>query len=107
MGEQQLVPTKPPVYSIFANDPDFSELLEMFVETLGERRKSLATSYEIKDYEKLKSEAHQLKGAGGGYGFPELTTVSAQLEEACKSQNIDRIGETLNAALSYIDRVSL
>ncbi len=95
------------IRSEFADDPDFAELLEMFMESLQERRIELMSSFENGNLERIKTLSHQLKGAGGGYGFSGLTPLAAELEQACKTQNLNAIPELLQALLAYIDRVSL
>jgi len=94
-----------PVYSDFAADPDFEELLEMFVGTIDERRGTLEKQFQNCEMDGLRVSAHQLKGAGGGYGFDGLSLIAAQLEEACKENDIDRVGETLDSILSYMNRI--
>jgi len=95
-----------PVRSEFADDPDFAELLEMFLESAHEKRTEIQSAFERQEWDGIRVLAHQLKGAGGGYGFPGLTSVSGDLESACKSKDINQIGETLNSLLGYIDRLS-
>jgi len=72
--------------SSFADDEDMLELVEMFVEELPSRAKSIETALSRHDLATLKSLAHQLKGAAGGYGFPAITDVAQELEESCKMQ---------------------
>lgn len=96
-----------PIHSDFADDPDFAELLEMFYESLQERRGEMVNSFQNGDFEQLKTLAHQLKGAGGGYGFTGLTPLAADLELACKTNNLPAMPEKLQALLAYIDRVTV
>lgn len=99
--------TSSPVYSEFSDDPDFEELLEMFVGTIAERREVLEQQYGTGKIEEMRVTAHQLKGAGGGYGFDGLSLVAAELEQACKENDVDRVGETLDSVISYMNRVSV
>jgi HPt (histidine-containing phosphotransfer) domain-containing protein len=41
------------------------------------------------DLAALRQAVHQLKGAGGGYGFPQITERAAQAEEQIKAQAPD------------------
>ena len=43
----------------------------------------------------LRRRAHQIKGAGGGYGFPLLSEVAEQLEHIKSEQLIDRLDALL------------
>lgn len=62
-------------------DPEmFAEILAEFLEELPRRLDQLAGFLSIADYEQLARFAHQLKGAGGGYGYPGLSERAAILE---------------------------
>ena len=43
----------------------------------------------------IKEIAHMLKGSGGTYGFPEITTAAAALEHAPEEQLLTRLDELL------------
>lgn len=95
-----------PVRSTMADDEDFKELLEMFVDGLNEKRDLLSSAFNQQDFEALRKVSHQLKGSGGGYGFAGLSERAAHLEEACKhSMGADVIAERLESFLSYMSRV--
>lgn len=101
--------TTGPIYSSLAGDPHFDELLEMFAESIAEKRQELDESFRSGQIDQVRAQAHQLKGVGGGYGFHGLTDVARELEEACKADDgdVDRIGEALDRVLSYMARVSV
>ena len=94
------------VYSEFAGDPDFRELLEMFVATIPEKQTALREHFAAGRIEQLRIMAHQMKGAGGGYGFGGLSTRAAALEEACRAEEHAAIAGTLGELLAYSERVS-
>lgn len=95
------------VFSEFASDPEYRELLEMFAEALPERRRCLANSFQSGNFEELRILAHQLKGAGGGFGFPELTTRAAELETACREVNSQGITDSLERLLDFMGRITI
>ena len=97
--------TLTPVYSDFSEDPDYSELLNFFVNALPERFARLLKLQETGEIELLKELAHQLKGAGGGYGFPGLTEAARELESACKETNMDLINKRLDQLTEYMSRI--
>lgn len=72
------------VYSIYAGDPEMSELVEFFVSQVPERVKSFRRAFEEEDLEELCRLAHQLKGASGSYGFCDLSPLAANLESLLK-----------------------
>ncbi len=70
-------------------DPSFAELAAQFVEGLQERLQNMDHAIRAADFERLRVAAHQLKGSGGGYGYPILTERAGDLEKHAKSQCID------------------
>lgn len=104
MSNTQPVPTSP-IRSEFADDPDFDELLRAFTQGLGEKRAALEAAFRAGDLETLSRRAHQLKGAGGGYGFPGLTECAAVLESSCKTRDPHQVAATLQRVLNYLDRI--
>jgi len=107
MSEPENTALNGPVYSAFADDPDYADLLKMFVETMSEKRQTVQDAFGAGDLDGVRTQAHQLKGAGGGYGFNGLSSVAAELEEACKAGDIDRVGLALDHLIGYLDRLSV
>ncbi len=95
------------IRSAFANDPDFAELIEFFVGALPERHQALRQAFEREAYDELRVMAHQLKGAGGGYGFDDLSYLASQLEEACKDGLAREIPSRVRELLDHIDCIQV
>lgn len=95
-----------PVRSSMAEDEDFRELLEMFVDGLSDKQNQMTSAFDLRDFDTLRKISHQLKGSGGGYGFSGLSERAAHLEEACKhSMGPEVIADRLQAFLAYLARV--
>lgn len=77
------------LYSSLGDDPDMSDLVEMFVEEIPNRIATLVTSYETSDWNELSRTAHQMKGASGSYGFDQITSFAARLETAVKKKEAE------------------
>ena len=71
-------------YSQLAADPDLAELVDLFIDELPERLRQLHAALEQGNRHDLARFSHQLKGAGGSYGFPQLTPAAAELELLAK-----------------------
>jgi HPt (histidine-containing phosphotransfer) domain-containing protein len=91
-----------PLVSELAADPDMSELVEMFVSELPARLKAMSEAMAGANYESLRRLAHQLKGAGGGYGFPSISTAAATLERSLLQSGLNPQGNA--QALASIKR---
>lgn len=96
-----------PIRSEFSNDEDFAELLEMFTAELPERMRNMKEKFAAQDVPGLTTLAHQMKGAGGGYGFPQLSEISARLEQACKDNAEQQIKQDLDEVLHCMNRIQL
>jgi len=73
-------------YSTHCHDADMAELIELFVQEMPDRLTVLEQSLEQENWSELARFAHQLKGAGGSYGYPQLTPVAARLEQLAKQR---------------------
>ena len=73
------------ITSAYATDPEMKQVLDEFIANLPAKVDKLAELLGQGDLEELRRLAHQLKGAGGGYGFPQLTERAAILEGQLKS----------------------
>lgn len=69
------------VSGLLLEDPDLRDIVAEFVDGLTERIAELKQAYERLDWELLTSLAHQLKGAGGSYGYPDLSDLGATMEQ--------------------------
>ena len=107
MAENSLVIPQTAVVSEFADKPDFQDLLELFAESINQHRQELEASHRDGDVRQMQALAHKLKGAGGGYGFPELTTLAAELETACKSDDGPLVDLRVPILLDYLSRIRI
>lgn len=97
-----------PLLSTFASDPDMHDLIEMFVTDLQDRIDDIRKAEENRDANLLAALFHQLKGAGGGYGFPDISRQAAELENALRAtQDIARLTTQLNEFRTLCSRVSV
>ena len=97
-----------PLISRFADDPDMADLVEMFIEDLPERMSALSETFQQQQFADLQRIAHQIKGAGGGYGYPELTEAASDLETQLKNKNeLDEVEDAFNELLTLCKRVML
>jgi HPt (histidine-containing phosphotransfer) domain-containing protein len=97
--------SKLPIRSEFGSDEDFREVLLAFVDAVPARCQLLAELHKAGSIDELARQAHQLKGAGGGYGFPEISGAAAELQHACRAQDPARIAQSLAQLLDVLGRV--
>ena len=85
-GKPGMGPNSDPLISDFAEDEEIIDLVEEFVETLPCRVEAVQNALKNQDLELLITLAHQMKGAGGGYGFTPITDAARDLETAARSE---------------------
>jgi len=75
------------IYSEYADDVDLIELIDEFTAGLEADVDSMREALESGDHNGLRRLAHQMKGAGGSYGYPMLTEAAKTIEEAAKAKD--------------------
>ena len=86
-----------PLRSTMGDESAVQTLLTRFISRLPERVKALRTCLEEEDLEKLRQTVHQLKGAAGGYGYPQLTHQAGRAEQKLAA------GDSLEAVRGEIE----
>ena len=74
-----------PIRSSYESDPDMLEIVCDFARELPVRAARLEALLEARSYSDLQTLAHQLKGAGGGYGFAQITAVADEPARRARS----------------------
>lgn len=75
------------------------EIVREFASELPDRAAQANAHLADGDLDALQTLAHQLKGAGGGYGFTSITEVAASLESALKEGAGDSVLKDKTAQL--------
>ena len=71
----------PRVRSTLENQSSLQELLARFISKLPQRVSTINDLVRVRDMEELRRAVHQLKGAAGGYGFPQITEAASKAEK--------------------------
>ena len=86
-------------------DPTFADLVTEFVDGLAGRIQNMKDAVEQSDFASLKTLAHQLKGAGGGHGYPIITETAAAIEQHAKNEDLQQCGTGVEELASITARV--
>lgn len=77
-----------PIYSsLLESEPDFVEIINLFLDRLPELIKSLNDCFESGDWVMLKEELHRVKGVAGNYGYNDLMKLVAKGEFVATSKD--------------------
>jgi HPt (histidine-containing phosphotransfer) domain-containing protein len=93
-----------PIRSSYESDPDMLEIVREFAAELPARVAKLEECLAAGQLRELQTLAHQLKGAGGGYGFPQITELAASLEQSLKAGADGTVVKERAAALCAVLR---
>ena len=91
--------------SDFDYDVELAKLTAEFVESLPAYAENLQKAAENQDWEQTGSLVHQLKGAGGGFGFHKLSTLAENIESNLKTNSLNEVVTGLGEIFEYIDQV--
>ncbi len=90
------------------------------IATIEERIKNLAPKFlvsvaneiqkmylelEKENYDKISIHGHMLKGEGEAWGFPEITRMSAKIQELVKTNDLEEIKPALDALSEYTNEM--
>lgn len=88
-------------------DADIEDLMPIFLEGRREDVKALVEALEKGDYDTVLALGHNMKGAGGGYGFDFITELGQDLEQSAREQNAEKVGRLVKELSSYLERVEV
>ena len=83
------------IRSQYADDPELAGILDQFVKGLPGQIEAMSLAAQAGRREELQRLAHRLKGAGGSYGYPLLTDVAKELEDAARAGDVEAAGMAL------------
>jgi len=88
-------------------DSNIEDLIPGFLENRLEDVKSIYDALEKEDYETIRILGHSMKGAGGGYGFDEITDIGRSIEESAEGKNQEEVKKWVINLSNYLDRVEI
>ena len=88
-------------------DADLADIIPTFLENRHGDVGSILEALDRGDYETIRILGHSLKGAGGGYGFQEITQIGQSLERAAIEENPAEIRSLVAELSSYLERTEV
>ncbi|HEY5522862.1 MAG TPA: Hpt domain-containing protein [Desulfuromonadaceae bacterium] len=85
-----------------------SEVQSIVPEFLENRKKDcllISRLLEMDSFGEIRSLGHRMKGAGGSYGFDEISRIGEVIEEAALSADNKTIGSAVLQLSNYLERV--
>lgn len=93
------------------HDPELNnfinELLPEFMAQLEEMIDSLGLAFENRDLQAIKSISHDIKGTAGMYGFKQISTSAALIEEAARRDSFTSIKQCLEQLYQLYEEANI
>lgn len=105
MTDKQQLPEEPIGSELLREDPSFAGIVLQFLEGLSNRLTKMEEAIAAADFEKLRMAAHQLKGTGGGYGYPALSKRAADLEKRAGARALGECTQAVDELRKLCDRL--
>jgi len=84
-----------PVIEDSGFDSQMQQLIRSFVSGLPATVKEITSYFRQEQWQELLSTSHRLKGAGGAFGYPELSEISRNIMEKVKQKNHQELQELI------------
>jgi CheY-like chemotaxis protein/HPt (histidine-containing phosphotransfer) domain-containing protein len=96
LDQQEGTETIQPLHSNLSSEgPEFVDIIVQFIVKLPDLINNIETNYRADDRVKLREVVHNLKGMGGGFGFPELTEHAAEIERLMQQDDMDAVAQLI------------
>lgn len=89
----------------WADIPELKALKRRFIDSLAVRCVAMNTALALADWPAVAGIAHQIKGSGGNFGFPELTECAGTLENAARAGDATHATTLLAGLQARIDTI--
>jgi HPt (histidine-containing phosphotransfer) domain-containing protein len=89
----------------FPDDPEMAALADLFFGELSGRIDSMRRAMGRQDLGSIQFIAHQLRGAAGGYGFPEIGAAAGSLEDLLRRG--DAAADAIERGVQAIESMQL
>jgi HPt (histidine-containing phosphotransfer) domain-containing protein len=86
-------------------EEDLLDLIPGFLENRSEDIRAMREALERADYVLIRRRAHDMKGAGGGYGFDGVSRIGAGMEQAALNRDAAGVARGLDELADYLARV--
>lgn len=86
-------------------DSEIADLIPGFLDNRTRDTVSIRKHLDAGEWEAISRIGHSMKGAGGGYGFPYISSLGGAIEQAARMRNELEVREQTAALAAYLARV--
>ena len=87
-----------------------SEVQSIVPEFLENRKKdclTISTLLEVEAFSEIRTLGHRMKGAGGSFGFDDITAIGEVIEEASLASDKESISSAVRQLRDYLERITV
>ncbi len=90
----------------FSSD-EWKKLQENFLTIAQKKIEQMREAFSSENFSLIQHYAHQLKGSGSSYGFPEITEISGEIERKCALNLCNEVGELIFKLYALVEKLKL
>ena len=88
-------------------DTDIVDLAEIFLSNRRGQIQFWREAIAARNMPVLRRLGHELKGTAGAFGFQQLSSLGAELEEKVANGDLNGSDDTLERMIDFLDRVAV
>ena len=92
---------------IIAVDAQIAALVPRFLANRAADAGKIRPALAAGNFEAIRATGHGMKGAGGGYGFPEISRLGAAIEEGARQRDAAAIEALVASLEAYLARIEI
>ncbi len=70
-------------------DDGFEKLRTLFAADLSEKIRALEVALRAAEWNEVSSISHQIKGTAKSFGYPEISSVAAEIEDSASKRSLE------------------
>ena len=82
-----------------------NEIMNRYIERRKRDLEACLTLIESHQYQEIEKIAHQLKGNGFTFGYPELSDIGKKLEQAAQEHDLKILQDSLREFSLWVNRL--
>jgi HPt (histidine-containing phosphotransfer) domain-containing protein len=86
-------------------DSDVEPIVPEFLENRKKDCQLIGLLLEADSFSEIRTLGHRMKGAGGSYGFDDISIIGEVMEEAALSEDRETISNSVLRLSAYLERV--
>src|SRR5271156_150064 len=88
-------------------DEELSAIVPKFLNNIRRNSPVITAALARADFDSIRSLGHNMKGTGTSFGFPRISEIGDQLEQAAKRQDADSVRNVAASLAHFLDSVDI